>query len=650
MAYLDRLARRVGRRRCAPRWPRLAGAAGHLRLGAAVPALDRPVPQGRPAGRRRSCRSPARVERDLACPAGRSPSAGCRWRRRSATCRRSPSRIAPVAAAAPAPTARAGRRASCSPPRRGHGVTARRSHCAGIRGNPLRDPRDRRLPRVPEPCALVVFGVTGDLARKKLIPAIYDLANRGLLPPGFVAARLRPPRLGRRRLRDAGPQGRRRSTPAPPFRDEVWARLADSIQFVPGLVRRRRRVRHARPRRWSSCEDDARHPGQRRVLPVDPAGGVPGRAQADAAHRDGRQRRVAAAGAGSSSRSRSGTTCESARELNELVDDVFTAAGRLPDRPLPRQGDGPEPAGAAVRQHAVRAGLELATSSTRCRSRWPRTSASARRAGFYDTAGAARDVLQNHLLQLLALTAMEEPVALRRRGDPDREDSRCCGAISLPADLDRYASAASTTRAGSAGERVAGLPRREGHPEGLDDRDLRRGTPRRRDPPLGRRAVLPAHRQAAAPPGHRDRGGVQEGAAPAVRRDRHRGARPQPARRSGCSPTRASRCGSARRCRARRWRSATSSMDFLYGEAFTESSPGGVRAADPRRAARRRDAVPAQRGGRGRPGRSSTRSRSSGPARKPELYRAGEWGPRGRRRDARPRRPGLEAAMRSGHA
>ena len=33
------------------------------------------------------------------------------------------------------------------------------------------------------------------------------------------------------------------------------------------------------------------------------------------------------------------------------------------------------------------------------------------RAGFYDTAGAARDVLQNHVLQLLALTAMEEPVA-----------------------------------------------------------------------------------------------------------------------------------------------------------------------------------------------------------------------------------------------
>ncbi|RBI98242.1 hypothetical protein DRA43_26790, partial [Micromonospora provocatoris] len=33
-------------------------------------------------------------------------------------------------------------------------------------------------PRIPEPCALVIFGVTGDLARKKLLPAVYDLANR----------------------------------------------------------------------------------------------------------------------------------------------------------------------------------------------------------------------------------------------------------------------------------------------------------------------------------------------------------------------------------------------------------------------------------------------------------------------------------------
>ena len=58
-------------------------------------------------------------------------------------------------------------------------------HERDARRNPLRDPRDKRLPRVAGPCGLVLFGVTGDLARKKVMPAIYDLANRGLLPPGF---------------------------------------------------------------------------------------------------------------------------------------------------------------------------------------------------------------------------------------------------------------------------------------------------------------------------------------------------------------------------------------------------------------------------------------------------------------------------------
>ena len=52
--------------------------------------------------------------------------------------------------------------------------------------NPLRDPRDRRLPKIAGPAGLVIFGITGDLARRKLLPAIYDLANRGLLPPSFA--------------------------------------------------------------------------------------------------------------------------------------------------------------------------------------------------------------------------------------------------------------------------------------------------------------------------------------------------------------------------------------------------------------------------------------------------------------------------------
>jgi glucose-6-phosphate 1-dehydrogenase len=99
--------------------------------------------------------------------------------------------------------------------------------------NPLRDPHDRRLPRVPDPCALVVFGVTGDLSRKKLIPAIYDLSNRGLLPPGFVLLGFARRDWGHgdfEQLARQSAQDHARTE----FRDDVWQRLAASVRFVPG--------------------------------------------------------------------------------------------------------------------------------------------------------------------------------------------------------------------------------------------------------------------------------------------------------------------------------------------------------------------------------------------------------------------------------
>ena len=103
----------------------------------------------------------------------------------------------------------------------------------GSEMNPLRDPQDRRLPRIPEPCALVIFGVTGDLARKKLIPAVYDLANRGMLPSGFVVLGFARRDWGdgdfESLARKAAQSGARTA-----WREEVWARLAGNIKFVPG--------------------------------------------------------------------------------------------------------------------------------------------------------------------------------------------------------------------------------------------------------------------------------------------------------------------------------------------------------------------------------------------------------------------------------
>src|SRR5579883_545716 len=101
------------------------------------------------------------------------------------------------------------------------------------RGNPLRDPRDRRIPRVAGPCVLVIFGVTGDLARKKLMPAVYDLANRGLLPPGFslvgFARRDWEQEDFARLAHDAVREHARTA-----FREDVWRQLADGVRFVSG--------------------------------------------------------------------------------------------------------------------------------------------------------------------------------------------------------------------------------------------------------------------------------------------------------------------------------------------------------------------------------------------------------------------------------
>ena len=300
--------------------------------------------------------------------------------------------------------------------------------------NPLRDLRDRRLPRVPDPCALVVFGVTGDLARKKLIPAVYDLGNRGLLPPGFVLLGFSRRDWGDKDFealaREAAKDHARTE-----FREDVWRRIAESIRFVPG-----------------SFDDDAAFDTLAETLiELEGSHGIDGNAafylsippsafptvlkqlertrMADNTDRGGWRRVVV--------EKPFGTDLASSRELNELVDDVFTAADvfRI-DHYLGKE--------------TVQNLLALRFANTLFEPTWNCNYVDSvqitmaedvgigSRAGFYDATGAARDVLQNHLLQLLALTVMEDPVSF----DADSlrtEKLKVLGAISLPTDLDCYA-------------------------------------------------------------------------------------------------------------------------------------------------------------------------------------------------------------------
>ncbi|NDC19137.1 MAG: glucose-6-phosphate dehydrogenase, partial [Microbacteriaceae bacterium] len=102
-----------------------------------------------------------------------------------------------------------------------------------VGSNPLRVSEDRRLHAIAGPCAIVLFGVTGDLARKKLMPAVYDLANRGLLPPGFAlvgfARRDWEQQDFAQVVHDSVKEYARTE-----FREDVWEQLLKGIRFVSG--------------------------------------------------------------------------------------------------------------------------------------------------------------------------------------------------------------------------------------------------------------------------------------------------------------------------------------------------------------------------------------------------------------------------------
>ncbi|MEU3221829.1 glucose-6-phosphate dehydrogenase [Streptomyces sp. NPDC006976] len=284
----------------------------------------------------------------------------------------------------------------------------------------------RTAARVAGPSGLVLFGVTGDLARKKLVPAVYDLANRGLLPPDFALVGVALPRREGEDFtgvlrKSVGEHART------PFREEVWQRLARSMSFVQGdleqddvfeiLAKELDRARGA-------------HGNFAFYLSVPPV-------LFPSVVRQLGRHSLARAPEGSWRRAviekPFGRDLESARELDSVVQGAFAPEQvfRI-DHYLGKE--------------TVQNILALRFANQMFEPIWNRNHVDhvqitmaeeigiGGRAGYYDGIGAARDVIQNHLLQLLALTAMEEPATFEP-GALVAEKVKVLNAVRLPADL-----------------------------------------------------------------------------------------------------------------------------------------------------------------------------------------------------------------------
>ena len=330
--------------------------------------------------------------------------------------------------------------------------------------NPLRVAEDRRLNRIAGPSGLVIFGVTGDLSRKKLMPAVYDLANRGLLPPGFALVG-----FARREwahedfaevVHDSVKQYARTE-----FKEDVWKQLAKGIRFVQGtfdddasfdrlkdtieeLDRKRGTMgNHAfylsiPPRSFPQVTEQLRRSGLAEQV-------------------EGQWRRVVI-------EKPFGSDLKTARELNDVVESVFPpdAVFRI-DHYLGKE--------------TVQNILALRFANQLFEPLWNAEHVDhvqitmaedigvGGRAGYYDGIGAARDVIQNHLLQLLALTAMEEPISFNAE-DLRAEKEKVLAAVRLPKDLGAATARGQYSSGWHGGEKVVGFLEEDGmNPESMTE-------------------------------------------------------------------------------------------------------------------------------------------------------------------------------------
>jgi len=248
---------------------------------------------------------------------------------------------------------------------------------------------------------LVIFGASGDLSRRKLMPALYALAVRRLLPERFAV-------VGAARSRESDEEFRARMKEAvrryarDEFREDVWSELAAGMRYCPLEV-----------------ADDAGEDALTRLLAeVDAERGTLGNrvhylavppSAIEPLVRELAERRGGEGWVRLIVEKPFGRDVETARRLNRLL------AERFAEREVFRIDH-------YLGKETVQNMLALRFANGIFEPIWNRqfidhvqiTVAESLgiegRAAFYEQAGAIRDIFQNHLLQLVAITAMEPPI------------------------------------------------------------------------------------------------------------------------------------------------------------------------------------------------------------------------------------------------
>src|ERR1700730_17952599 len=271
--------------------------------------------------------------------------------------------------------------------------------------NPLREGLSARA--VPQPCSIVIFGATGDLTHRKLVPALYNLAADGELPPAVtIVGFARRPKTDDEFRRDLEEATRKFSRQA--VRDEIWKNFAQSIFY-----------------HQSEFGDESGYKAlAKRLDEIDKNHGSRGnRFFYFAASPDQFEpilKNLKAAGLNQTCKGSwarviiekpFGSDLASARELNRAVRNSFTEEQTYRiDHFL-----GKETAQNILVlrfANAIFAPLWNTHYIDHVQITAAETLGVEGRAGYYETAGALRDMVQNHLLQLLCLVAMEAPTDL----------------------------------------------------------------------------------------------------------------------------------------------------------------------------------------------------------------------------------------------